>query len=97
MTQLNMNTTSSIQGLRANKIFNKSPEVPSTPAPVAASTPAPTTDNSEEVKKQRLLEEQRAARAKGLAATDNTGGEGVPLTKENIDTKELQTKTLLGE
>ena len=91
-----MNTTSSIQGVRPGRITNKAPEVPATPTPVAAA-PAPTTDNSEEVKKQRLLEEQRAARAKGLSATDNTGGEGVALAQENIDNKELKSKTLLGE
>jgi hypothetical protein len=69
-------------------------EMPSMPAPVAA-PPPPTLDNSEEVKKQRLIEEQRAARTKGLAATDNTGGEGVPLTQENIE--KPQAKTLLGQ
>lgn len=77
--------------LKISKIKNKAPEVPSTPAPVAA-TPPPTVDNSEEVKKQRLLEEQRQARARGYSATDNTGGEGVPLQKENVE-----KKTLLGE
>lgn len=90
-------TTYSI--LRGNgKIFNKAPEVPQTPAPVAA-PPPPTTDNSEEVKKQRLLEEQRAARAKGLSSTDNTGGEGVALAQENVADTSLQdkNKTLLGE
>jgi len=90
-----MSTTSLIQAAQARRIFNKAPEVPSTPAPVAAA-PAPTEDNSEEVKKQRLLEEQRAARAKGLSSTDNTGGEGVALAQENIDEKKLN-KTLLGE
>ncbi len=78
------------------RVTNKAPEIPSTPAPVAA-TPAPTMDNSEEVKKQRLLEEQRAARAKGLGATDNTGGEGVALQKENVDAPTLKQTTLLGQ
>jgi hypothetical protein len=82
-------TTSSIP-----RITNKAPEVPSTPAPVAA-TPPPTIDDSEEVKKQRLLEEQRQKRAQGLASTDNTGGEGVALQQENIE--KPAAKTLLGE
>lgn len=81
--------------MQERKVFNKAPEVPSTPAPVAAAPP-PTEDNSEEVKKQRLLEEQRASRAKGLSSTDNTGGEGVALAQENIEEKKLN-KTLLGE
>lgn len=89
-------TTSSILAGRSNKIYNKSPEVPAAPTPVAAA-PAPTEDNSEEVKKQRLLEEQRAARAKGLASTDNTGGEGVALDQENVKKEEVKAKTLLGE
>lgn len=90
------NTTSSILQGRGLKVFNKAPEAPPPPAPVAAAPP-PTVDNSEEVKKQRLLEEQRASRAKGLSSTDNTGGEGVALTQENIDEKTLKNKTLLGE
>jgi hypothetical protein len=73
------------------KVLNKSPSVPQTPAPVAA-PPPPTVDNSEEVKKQRAIEAERAKREKGLSATDNTGGEGVPLQEENV-----QKKTLLGE
>lgn len=90
-------TTYSI--LRGNgKIFNKGPEVPQAPAPVAA-PPPPTIDDSEEVKKQRLLEEQRATRTKGLSATDNTGGEGVALAQENLSDTSLKdkNKTLLGE
>lgn len=90
MTKRTVVMTSSI-----HPILNKAPEVPSAPAPVAA-TPAPTTDNSEEVKKQRLLEEQRQKRAQGLAATDNTGGEGVALQQENVDKPEA-SKTLLGQ
>lgn len=96
MIQPMTRTTSSILAGRLNKIYNKAPEVPSAPAPVAAA-PAPTEDNSEEVKKQRLLEEQRAARAKGLSATDNTGGEGVALDQENVKKEEVKAKTLLGE
>lgn len=89
MTKLTTNMICSIQ----RKFYNKAPEIPATPAPVAAA-PTPTTDNSEEVKKQRLLEEQRAMRAKGLSSTDNTGGEGVPLTEENIE--KPKATTLLG-
>lgn len=75
---------------------NKAPEVPSSPAPVAAPV-APTVDNSAEVAKQRAIEEARQKRAQGLAATDNTGGEGVPLQEENIQEKTLTKKsTLLG-
>jgi hypothetical protein len=84
MLQINM--ISSI-----SKLYNKAPSVPSMPPPVAAAPP-PTVDNSEEVKKQRAIEAERAKREKGLSATDNTGGEGVPLTEENIG-----KKTLLGE
>lgn len=72
-------------------IFNKAPEAPSMPAPAPVAAPPPTTDNSEEVKKQREIEAQRQARMRGLSATDNTKGEGVPLAEENID-----KKTLLG-
>ena len=69
-------------------------EMPAMPPPPAPAPP-PTLDNSEEVKKQRLIEEQRAIRAKGLGATDLTK-DGVPLIKENIETPKA-TKTLLGE
>lgn len=72
-------------------ITNKAPSVPSMPAPVAAAAP-PTVDNSEEIKKQRAIEAERAKREKGLSATDNTGGEGVPLAEENTE-----KKTLLGQ
>ena len=72
-------------------ITNAKPSVPSMPAPVAAAPP-PTVDNSDEVKKQRALEAERAKREKGLGATDNTGGEGVPLAEENTS-----KKTLLGQ
>mgnify|MGYP003466194903 FL=1 len=81
-------TTLMISSIRFR--VNKAPEVPTAPAPVAA-PPPPTTDNSEEVKKQRAIEEERQKRAQGLAATDNTGGEGVALQEENI-----QKKTLFG-
>lgn len=78
------------------KRLNKAPEVPATPAPVAAPA-APTTDNSEEVAKQRAIEEARQKRAQGLAATDNTGGEGVPLSSENVSDKTLSSQsTILG-
>lgn len=77
-------------------ISNKMPSTPSMPAPVAAA-PAPTTDNSAEVAKQRAIEEERAKRAKGLSATDNTGGKGVDISQENIDKPEAKNKTLLGE
>ncbi len=70
---------------------------PAMPAPVAAS-PTPTIDNSAEVAKQRALEDQRAKRAKGLAATDTTGGSGVALDSENIDKTEAKDNTtLLGQ
>lgn len=81
-------TTVMISSIRSR--VNKAPEVPQMAAPVAAA-PAPTVDNSAEVKKQRAIEEERQKRAQGLAATDNTGGEGVALQEENI-----QKKTLLG-
>jgi hypothetical protein len=82
--------------LKISRRFNKAPEVPATPAPVASPV-APTTDNSEEVAKQRAIEEARQKRAQGLAATDNTGGEGVPLTTEKVEDKTLQAKsTILG-
>lgn len=71
--------------------LNKGADVPAQPTPVAAEPP-PTIDNSEEVKKQRLLEQERQKNMKGLGSTDLVEGEGVPLTKENID-----KKTLLGE
>lgn len=64
------------------------------PAP-AAVAPSPTLDNSAEVAKQRQIEEERQKRAQGLSATDNTGGEGVPLAKENVD--KPKAKTLLGQ
>lgn len=82
--------------LKILKRVNKSPEVPAAPAPVAAPA-APTVDNSEEVAKQRAIEEARQKRAQGLAATDNTGGEGVPLASENVEDKTLSSKsTILG-
>lgn len=82
--------------IKIYKRLNKAPEVPAAAAPVAAPT-APTTDNSEEVAKQRAIEEARQKRAQGLSATDNTGGEGVPLTEEKIEDKTLSSKsTILG-
>lgn len=82
--------------LKISKRWNKAPSVPATPAPVAAPA-APTTDNSEEVAKQRAIEEARQKRAQGRAATDNTGGEGVPLTSEKIEDKTLSNQnTILG-
>lgn len=89
MTRQTITMTSSIQART-----NKGPEAPSMPTPTAVA-PAPTTDNSAEVAKQRAIEEQRQKRASGLSATDNTGGEGVALNKENIDKPEA--KTLLGQ
>lgn len=71
-------------------ITNKSPSVPSTPAPVTT-TAAATEDTSAEVAKQRAIEEERAKREKGLSATDNTGGTGVALDQENVS-----KSTLLG-
>lgn len=76
------------------KRTNKAPSVPSMPPP-AAMPPAPTADNSEEVKKQRAMEEQRQKNARGLGSTSNTDGGGVSLKDENID--KPAAKTLLGE
>jgi len=84
--------------LKIRGITNKGGgSVPSMPAPVPA-PPPPTVDNSEEVKKQRLLEEERNKRSKGLGATDLTEGE-VLLDEENIEKKKAEdgsAKTLLG-
>lgn len=77
-------------------IYNKSPSVPSTPAP-AATPVAPTVDNSEEVKKQKALEDARQKRVQGLGSTDNTGGDGVSLNSENVDKAAATDKTLLGQ
>lgn len=88
--KLTMNTIRLI-----SRRLNKAPSAPSMPAPVAAAPP-PTVDNSAEVAKQRKIEEERAKRAQGLSATDNTGGEGVNLEDENIAKPEAK-KTLLGE
>ena len=77
--------------------LNKSPSVPSMPAPVATPT-APTVDNSAEVKKQQEIEAQRQAQIRGLSATDNTGSDGVSLNNENVDKPQATTPTtLLGQ
>lgn len=92
MKRMKLDSTSLIR-----EVLNKAPSVPATPAPVAA-TPPPTIDNSAEVKKQRLLEEERQKRAQGLSATDNTGGAGVDISSENVQkTEATDNKTLLGQ
>ena len=87
-------TMSMISSTRS--VYNKAPSVPSMPPPVAP-PPTPDLENSEEVKKQRLLEQERAKRAKGFSSTD-LAKEGVSLKEENTEDASLKNKkTLLGE
>lgn len=73
---------------RVNMGGGKAP-TPTTPTPVAAD-PAPTVDNSEEVAKQKAIEDARASRVKGLNATDLADN------KQTDNAEKTQTTTLLG-
>jgi hypothetical protein len=88
MKLMKRTTTYLIQAV-TNKGGGMAPPPPPPPAPIPA---APTVDNSEEVAKQRKLEEERAKREKGYSSMDNTGGQGVDIAEENI-----KQPTLLGE
>ncbi|MBA4259148.1 MAG: hypothetical protein C0446_08285 [Chitinophaga sp.] len=61
-----------------------------TPPPPVKAEPAPTEDNSAEVAKQKAIEDARAARVKGLTATDLADNKEVDTTEKTKET------TLLG-